>query len=133
MFTASRISPSTVSLGVTRRVLLTAVGAAAMSLLAIGSHAAGLPRQVAVNYEGIDLAKRADAENLYARLRAAARTVCLEPGGGQLSQLKRYRACYADTLSKAVAKVDHASVTALFNSDKVMRVAQHGTDSQRRT
>lgn len=133
MFTAPRIFRPTGSPGVARRVVLTAVGAAAMSLLAIESHAAEFPRRVTVNYEGIDLVKRANAENLYARLRAAARAVCIEPGGGQLSQLRRYRTCYADTLSQAVARIDHASVTALFNSDKAVRVAQYGTDSQRRT
>lgn len=133
MFTVPRIFRSAVASSATRCALFTAVGVTAMSLLAIESHAAESPRQITVNYEGIDLAKGANAVNLYSRLQAAARTVCSEPADGQLSQVQRYRACYANALSQAVAAVDHARVTALFNSDRSMRIAQRSTDSQRRT
>lgn len=132
MFTAPRIFRSAAASGVARRVLLAAVGATAMSLLAIEAHAAESPRQITVSYQGIDLAQGANAANLYSRLRSAARAVCSEPANGEQSQVKRYRACYAKALSQAVAAVDHASVTALLNSDKAMRLAQRSVDSQRR-
>jgi UrcA family protein len=133
MSTSSTFSRSTAASGVACRVLLTAVGAAAMSLLAFGAGAKESVPQIIVQYQGIDLAQKENAANLYARLRSASRAVCEEPDNRQLRKVELYRACYAKALSDAVATVDHASVTALFNSDKSIRVAQRGMDAQRRT
>lgn len=133
MSMSSTHSRSTAAPGVACRVLLTAIGAAAMSLLAFTAGAEESVPQIVVKYQGIDLAQKDNAADLYARLRSASRAVCEEPDNRQLRKLELYRACYAQALADAVATVDHASVTALFNSDKSIWVAQRGTDTQRRT
>src|SRR5437868_14257171 len=124
---ASRpVSPSS-------RILFTAIGAAAMSLFAIGSHATESPRQVTVHYDGVDLAQSGNAAQLYSRLRSAAKQVCEEPDGRQLRKVEMYRACYSKAMADAVATVDHANVTELFRSDKDLRLAQRAANSERRT
>lgn len=127
MFKASRIFSPAVASNAKRCVALM-VGVTAMSLLAIETQAAEPARQITVDHQGIDLAQGENAANLYSKLRAAARAACIKPTNGQQNQVKRYRACYSQTLSQAVAQIDHANLTALLNSDKTV---QHGAGSKR--
>lgn len=106
-----------------RRFVLTAVGVATLSSFAINAQAGDAAPQVSVSYQSLDLSKQADAQVLYSRLRAAARIVCRQFEGFELSRVRQHEACYDQALSNAVAAVDHANLTALYRSDETIRLA----------
>ena len=107
----------------TRRIVWTAIGLAATSLLSINAHASATA-QKAVDYTDLNLAVPADVSVLYKRLQIAAKVVCGSVDGRQLRQVQQQRKCYRDALSTAVATVNHNSVTALYHSDKSIRVVE---------
>ncbi len=108
------------------RSFITAIAAASVatvSLFSAGAHAESAKHQVTVSLERFDLSKQADADEVYARLQRAARSVC-GPFVRQDANLGRLtRECYEDALAKAVATVDSARVTALHESNGGMRIA----------
>jgi len=110
----------------TRRIVWTAIGLAATSLLSINAHASDAiaTAQKAVDYTDLNLAVPADVSVLYKRLQIAAKVVCGSVDGRQLRQVQQQRKCYRDALSTAVATVNHNSVTALYHSDKSIRVVE---------
>jgi len=110
----------------TRRIVWTAIGLAAASLLSINAHAgdALAAAQKTVDYTDLNLAVTADVNVLYTRLQAAAKAVCGSVDGRQLRQVQQQRKCYRDALSAAVATVNHNSVTARYHSDKGIRVVE---------
>ena len=105
-----------------------ALSAAAMiasaSLFSVGAWAADVDAvpAVSVSYEGLDLSTKQGAQILYTRLQGAARQVCSDFDGRELSRRAKWRACYNDALSRAVSQVNQATVTNLH---------QHATQGAR--
>jgi len=71
---------------------------------------------VTVRYGDLNLARSEGAEALYARLRGAARKVCGTSDIRDLVASNFTKLCYERALSKAVQKIDQASLAALFGS-----------------
>jgi UrcA family protein len=106
-----------------RRMFLCALGVTALSLGAVTVEAAN-PPQVEVSLAGLNLATQQDAKTAYSRLRNAAKTVCRPLESTDPRGRMRHKQCYQDALANAVADVNSASVTALLNSDRSVRLAQ---------
>lgn len=95
-----------------------ASGAAVM----LGLFAAGAPAapfesdalSIEVSFADLDLSRQEGAEALYARIRAAARTVC-EPlyDSRSLQLAARHRRCIDEAVAGAVKQVDRATLTAV--------------------
>lgn len=110
-----------------RRIAWTAVGLAAVSLLSINAQAGDDPDaapQKAVDYSDLNLSVPADADRLYTRLQRAAKHVCGPSDARDLRKASKQRDCYRESLATAVAAVNHHSVTALYRSDKSIKLAQ---------
>ena len=110
-----------------RRVIYTAFSTVALSLFGAGVHASAIeasPAQKVVRYSDLDLSQRDGAKMLYARLQGAATQVCGTLDRRNLRQMQLQRECYEKALAEAVVSVDKSAVTALYRSDKTIRVAQ---------
>jgi UrcA family protein len=110
----------------TRRAIYTAFSTAALALFGGGAHASDLyaaPAEKVVSYEDLDLSLREGAQILYSRLQGAAMQVCGTPDLRNLRQTQLQRQCYEKALAEAVATVDKSSLTALYRSDKAIRLA----------
>jgi UrcA family protein len=108
------------------RSFITAIAAASIatvSLFSAGAHADPAERQVTVSLERFDLSKQSDADEVYARLQRAARSVCGAPVEKDLNLRRLNRECYEGALAKAVAEVDSTRVTALHESNSETRIA----------
>lgn len=80
--------------------------------------------QAAVNYTDLDLSQEADVRSLYARLQRASARVCGDFKDLQTLAMKRaYEVCYQESLSRAVDKVNHSAVTAMFANDSRIKMA----------
>lgn len=109
-----------------RRAVYTAFSAAVLSLFGASTHARDAharPAEKVVNYAGLDLAQRDGAKVLYSRLQGAATQVCGTRDRRNLRQMQLNQQCYEQALAGAVASVDKSSVTALYRSDKTIRLA----------
>ena len=103
------------------RVTSAAAAIALTALLAIASdaRAEGLSVNVAsasVSYSSVDLATEEGAENLYLKLKRAAREVCDVYGVKTLAQRTVATKCFEKSLEDAVYKVDAQRVTALHTA-----------------
>ena len=118
-----------------RRVIYTAFSTVALSMLGAGAYASDVgnaPAQV-VSYSTKSLSQRDGAKALYVRLQRAAAQVCTTSGRTDLERMRQQRECYEQSLADAVAAVDKSSVTALYRSDKAIRVAQDNEGSRTAT
>jgi len=79
---------------------------------------AALPT-VTVRYADLDLNTSAGAEELYARLRTAARRVCNVAEARALGDAMRSKACYQQVLGAAVTNVKSPTVDALHRAKSV--------------
>jgi UrcA family protein len=68
-----------------------------------------------VTYGDLDLESQQGAKALYARLRFAAREVCVPFESIELSRQRVWRNCVDNALDSAVAQVNKTRVTALHN------------------
>jgi|SRR4051812_33529415 UrcA family protein len=70
---------------------------------------------IAVKYSDVELNSEADAENLYKKLRSAARAVCDDNAGGHRTLEIRTRAerCTTQVLADAVRRINQPMLTAL--------------------
>jgi UrcA family protein len=89
--------------------LACAAGAIASLALAQPSHAAD---SRVVRFDDLNLRADAGVARLYDRLRVAARQVCGASYTTNLYAKTSYRRCVSETLSRAVAEVDVAELTA---------------------
>lgn len=108
------------------RSIITAIAAASaatLSLFAAGVQADPAERQITVSLESFDLSKQKDADEVYARLQRAARSVCGPLENKDLTMRRLTRECYHGALAKAVAEVDSVRLTALHQSDSHTRIA----------
>jgi UrcA family protein len=73
---------------------------------------------IAVKFSEVQLDSEADAENLYKKLRSAARTVCDDNAGGHRTLEVRTRAekCVNQVLADAVRRIDKPMLTALHET-----------------
>jgi UrcA family protein len=100
------------------------------SVLAIGlctavpSHATEEPMRVRVDFAHLDLADTQQAQQLYSRLREAARAVCGFHQGRELNRRQTRLACYEVALSEAVSSVNHNAVSSLHSEARGLRLAQ---------
>lgn len=108
-------------IGLSRGLLLGLLG----FTFAAGANAGGLAiageqRTVNVSYAGLDLSDPAAMQNLYGRLKVAARIVC----GGDISGVKEverifaHKACAEDALEAAVRSIDNTELTALHRKSE---------------
>lgn len=74
---------------------------------------------VTVRYADLDLNTSAGAEELYARLRTAARRVCNVAEARALGDAMRSKACYQQVLGAAVTNVKSPTVDALHRAKSV--------------
>jgi UrcA family protein len=95
------------------------LGASIVSIAALGLGApalaqsadAGAPRSVAVRYADLDLASRAGAAEVFARIRSAARAVCGEADIRLLERQAQAARCRSETTASAVEAL-HAPLVA---------------------
>ena len=124
-----------------RRTSWAAFGAASVFLFAANVHAErASTSQVAyqtfsttVNFGDLDLSRASDAQVLYSRLRAAAKSVCGTADARNLRMRQFAVECYQQSLSNAVADVSNANLTALLAADRSIRVAQRIAPASGRT
>lgn len=93
----------------------------------------GVPRTV-VDYSDLDLSRNSDVRELYSRLRSASDEVCAQYRDSSELRVKRmYKSCFQDALTRAVAGVDNAAVTAMLTGDPRIRIAGRGGKAPRST
>jgi UrcA family protein len=106
-----------------RKISLGSGALLASLLLAAGSAGAAdrtaTSADIAVKYSQVQLGNEADAENLYKKLRASARSVCGDNAGGHRTLEVRARAekCVNAVLADAVRKIDQPLLTAVHESN----------------
>ena len=73
---------------------------------------------IAVKFSEVQLNSEADAENLYKKLRSAARAVCDDNAGGHRTLEVRTRAekCVNQVLADAVRRINQPMLTALHET-----------------
>lgn len=92
--------------------------AAALSAnLASAANADEGVRTTVVSYSDLDLSQSRDVQRFYSRLRHAARTVCDNSPGSDLSLLLKYEACVARAVSDAASQVNSEQRVALRRAD----------------
>ena len=108
---------------VSRRISLTSSAFLAGALLLATGTAGAADRtatsaDIAVRFSDTQLNSEADAEQLYKKLRSAARAVCDDNAGGHRTLEVRTRAekCVNQVLADAVRKIDKPLLTALHES-----------------
>ncbi|MGE5565747.1 MAG: UrcA family protein [Parcubacteria group bacterium] len=71
------------------------------------------PTEVHVSMVGVDFAQPASVKAFYARLRAAAHKACDSHMAQDLGAIQADRRCAAESLDRAVAKIDQPTLLAL--------------------
>lgn len=91
-----------------------------MSALALGYQLANaappqddVPSMV-VRFGDLDLTRSDGIAALYGRLKNAAETVCAPQDAADLPSKRLFETCWTDALSRAVLKVNRASLTAYY-------------------
>jgi UrcA family protein len=122
------------------RIVIHATFVAGVFLLAVSAQAAGPSaqdksvHQKTVSYADLNLSSKADVAALYARLRAASRSVCGSYDLRDLAMRRLHKDCVDQALSDAVEQVDHAALSTLHGDSSVrIRVAQKRGSGESRT
>src|SRR5215510_4148232 len=104
----------------TRKIFISSSALLATALLLAAGNAGAADRtatsaDIAVKFSDVQLNNEADAEQLYKKLRSAAKSVCDDNAGGHRTLEVRNRAekCVNQVLADAVKKVDQPLLTAL--------------------
>ena len=98
-------------------IALVAFALTAASAQAETQQSVELAPSVSVNFAAEDLDTDKGAENVYRKLRKAARRVCGIDGGFlNLSEKTLAKKCVDDTLASAVKKIDRPMLTTLHDS-----------------
>lgn len=71
------------------------------------------PRTLTVHYADLNLSSARGVEQLYSRIAAAARQVCVEPDSKSLKSSIEMRICTNQSIERAVAAVHVPALTAL--------------------
>lgn len=86
----------------------------ALSCVAAAGDPFSEPRTKVINYADLNLSSEAGAATMYGRLRAAARNVCKPLDSGVFK--KEWRACFDQTIARAIVQVDEPVLTAYHNA-----------------
>lgn len=103
------------------------LGTVALIVFGLGASASAIaasPSQfdsaaVSVSFADLNIQNAAGAKVLYGRLQQASEAVCNVESYrelGSLSRLAEVKACYAETLDEAVAKIDSAALAEIHSS-----------------
>lgn len=93
---------------------LAAFWAAALSTVnAVAAPGYAPGESISVKYSTAELERHDGVENVYGRIRKAARIVCDEPDVRNLARRKEYLECYNRAVEAAVATIGDARLTAL--------------------
>jgi UrcA family protein len=96
--------------------LIATIAVIAFSVPAIASADQLQGRSEKVAYSDLNVEKEAGAQTLYRRLQLAAKRVCgvesIKNAGG-IREVSRQQHCFKDTMDKAVAKIDNATLTEI--------------------
>lgn len=122
------------------RIVIHATFVAGIFLLAASAQAAepsayekSVQRKT-VSYADLNMSSQADVAALYARLRAASRSVCGTHDLRDLAMRQLHKDCVDQALSDAVEQVDHAALSSLHSDSSVrIRVAQKRGSGESRT
>jgi len=95
-----------------RLVVASAILAGALSSTAWAMDARE-PTEVHVSMVGVDFARPASVQAFYGRLRTAARQACDSRMGKDLAAAQADRQCAAQSLDRAVAKINQPTLLAL--------------------
>jgi UrcA family protein len=107
---------------ISRRISLGSSALMTALLLAAGNAGAAdrtaTSADIAVKFSDVELATAADAENLYKKLRSAARSVCDDNVGGHrtLEVRTRTEKCVNQVLADAVRRIDKPMLSALHET-----------------
>jgi UrcA family protein len=100
-----------------RHVVTTLIGAWALYASSLNTFAAevhdGVPQEI-VRFGDLDLARTADAHELYRRIDRAARDVCETVSSGIAAMATRNRLCTEQAIAGAVAAVDSPFLTERY-------------------
>jgi len=107
--TIARYSPAIAVLG--------ALTCASLSVSAEPVEKGGNIADVTVRYADLDLNTAAGVEELYARLRAASRSVCNVGERRSLAEAMAAKSCYRQVLGAAVDGTKSPSLAALYRAD----------------
>lgn len=99
-----------------------AVAATLLMLLAVNVRAAETdpnPPRIEVSYSDFEITTQKGAENVYRKLRSAARKVCgAAPGGSlNLDQETKAKKCVNAALADAVRRIDRPTLTSLHEAN----------------
>lgn len=98
---------------------LATLAVALPGMAAANAPSANVPDEVQVAFDDLNIHSDAGARILYARLKKASREVCqLRPvrETGDLRYTSKARACYSETLTSAVSKIDSKALKTLHSS-----------------
>jgi len=109
------------------------LGAAALTLLIPQAQAEEASAKTVVRFHDLDLRRDSDVRALYARLENAAESVCGYADARDLERVRMKERCVEETLSSAVAQVDHSAMTALHRENGRIRVARRAAQDPSRT
>jgi len=118
-------------ISVTRKISLGSSALVTALLLATGTAGAAdrtaTSADIAVKFSEVQLNNEADAENLYKKLRSAARAVCDDNAGGHRTLEVRTRAekCVNQVLADAVRRIDKPMLSALHET-KTAKTSKEG-------
>ena len=110
------------------RIVLGTIAAASISfastLCAANGSADAIQQRATVRFADLNLDRSGDVAVLYERISVAAQQVCRQRAlNGADVVSPRYDQCVADTVEKAVARVNRASLTAFSRERQPVRVA----------
>lgn len=110
---------------------LTTLAASTLAAFALASVAHATepfaPPSVSVKYDDLNPSSDAGSHQLYARLKAAARSVCDHLPSSQLANQRAREHCYDQSLTRAVDSLGLESVAALHRAAISSRVAEQPT------
>jgi UrcA family protein len=86
-----------------------------------------------VQYADLNLSSQSDAQLLYKRLRKASKSVCRDLESRDLSKKQLRDQCYEQALTGAVARVNHAALSALHAADGSIKLVQRRSASEPRS
>ncbi|HEY7841814.1 MAG TPA: UrcA family protein [Gammaproteobacteria bacterium] len=108
------------------------MGVAAGSMPALAGPAGAEVHSTTVSFSDLNLSREAGVNELYGRLKAAARTVCgSRPDGRNLVMSFYWKQCYDGALDSAVGKVAHVGLTEVHLASTGRRVgSEHQVAAQ---